>query len=77
MSHAYPVSAQGDLAMKVRVIGWAVFAPFRTMSWRSLETSREATLRAFAGEHWAETWPANEAAGYRCVPVYASEEPNG
>lgn len=47
--------------------GWAVFAPSNAISWRSIETSRGASLVAFAGE--MARWPDFEAAGYKCVPV--------
>ena len=57
--------------------GWAVFAPSGAVSWRSLETSREASLQAFAGPHWRELWPSNEAVGFRCVPVQIDEKSNG
>lgn len=60
--------------MKVTVTGWAVFAPSGAVSWRSIETSRQASLRMFAGEHWAETWPASEIVGYRCVPIQIEEK---
>lgn len=48
---------------------WAVFAPSGAVSWRSFETSRDASLRAFAGEHWRDIWPSMEAGGYCCLPV--------
>lgn len=75
--HAYPIGAQGDSAMKASATGWAVFAPSGAVSWRSFETSREASLRAFAGPHWEETWPANEVVGFRCVLIQIEEKSNG
>lgn len=50
--------------MRATATGWAVFAPSGAVSWRSLETSREASLRAFAGEHWAEIDLARQRGGW-------------
>lgn len=54
---------------KLQSEGWAVFAPSGAVSWRSFETSREASLRAFGGQHWETTWPTLEQAGFRCLPI--------
>ncbi len=53
--------------------GWACFAPSGAISWRSVETSREASLELYLGSHWREHWPQMEAAGSCCVQVRITE----
>ncbi|MBO1080858.1 hypothetical protein [Roseomonas haemaphysalidis] len=57
------------------VSGWAVYAPSGAISWRSIETSRDASLGAFVGPGWRDHWPASEAVGYRCVPIQIAAAP--
>lgn len=54
---------------------WAVFVPSGSVSYRSFEHSREASIAAFCGAHWAELWPSHEAAGFRCVELELKPRP--
>lgn len=65
----YPEDQNVDAKPKLQSAGWAVFAPSGAVSWRSFETSLEASLRAFAGPNWTEDWPAHEAIGCQCLPI--------
>lgn len=52
----------------LRRTGWACFAPSGEVSWRTFETSREASVRLLVGSGLGG-WETYERAGWRCLEL--------